>query len=102
MRNVIAQMLPSHASMSLEIDPPMEDGERHFLVILSGHDDVVVRVIDSGLVSITNPVAMPVFFTFGITRLPTISPELKGALASIIQKVKSENLIAAIIEKVKL
>jgi hypothetical protein len=89
MRNELVQPLAAGTTLTINIDPPMEDDERYFLVVPAGRELVVVRPINNGCVSITNPTKALVLIIFGVTRLPRVSPELLEAVSAFFHKVRS-------------
>jgi len=88
MRNTLIQTLPADTTLTINIEPPMDDAERHFVLTPGKRGASVVRVINNGCVSITNPTTSLLLIVFGVTRFPLVSPELRSAIATLIQKVR--------------
>jgi len=82
MRNPIVHALPIGATMTVTIDPPLADNEIPYIFAVHGPGAVVVRVLDSTHVALTNPLGVISPFAFFVgTRLnkPTAG-WLKAAL----------------------
>jgi hypothetical protein len=67
MRSPITQVLPAGAVLLVTIDPPLTDREEPYVLTVRGTGSVVVQVVDSRQVSISNPTEKlsPFFFFVG-------------------------------------
>jgi hypothetical protein len=55
MRNWTAQALAPGSTLTIPIDPPIAEHERHYVVTGLGPGSIVVRVIDTTCIEIANP-----------------------------------------------
>jgi len=70
MRNQTIQTLPPGASIQLSINPAIGDGEKPYVFTIRGQQSIVVRVIDTTRIEITNPTNEHSPFLFFVTKTP--------------------------------
>lgn len=89
MRNTIAQTLPPKAEITIVIDPPMGEDERHYMLKPPSHTPVVVRVIDTAHVSITNPGDTLAYFVFSVGPVMRLPPGMYEAISAYLTARKN-------------
>lgn len=70
MRNQIAQVLSPNTTLVLKIDPPIDDGEKPYVLTLRGQESIVIEIVDPSRVEISNPTKEISPFFFCIAKRP--------------------------------
>jgi hypothetical protein len=84
MRNPVAQALPPRATLIVEIDPPMQEGEEPYLLTLRGPGTVVIQAIEPTRVALYNPTPEISPFVFLVAK--TLPPMIHSLVASLLRK----------------
>jgi hypothetical protein len=89
MRNTILQTLPPHAELAIDIDPPMSQHERPYLLALKGRPSAALRVLDEGHVLITNSTDEPSVFIFSVGPVMHVPPAVQAAFTAFLSARKN-------------
>src|SRR5262249_45792202 len=84
MRNYSVHVLAPRSALTIAIDPPIADNERHYIITVRGRGSVVVQPIDSARIAVVNPtdeISPFMFFVgrqFPLSAFPALSRFLGG------------------------
>lgn len=85
MRSPVTQVLPAKSSLQVRIEPPLTEREQPFVITVRGAQSIVIRVLDSGTVSIENPTdGLSPFFFFVGPRSLALAPGWIQAVARLL------------------
>jgi hypothetical protein len=76
MRNTIVQTLPPGSTLTIHVDPPIADDERHYVITALGISALDVEVVDAEHVSLTNRLGVVVPFAFLVGPKTFLPPAL--------------------------
>jgi hypothetical protein len=85
MRNAVAQALPPKATMTIEIDPPMAEGEEPYLLTLRGPGTVVIQATAPNRVALYNPTSEISPFILVVAKV--MPPALHSLVATLLRKL---------------
>jgi hypothetical protein len=89
MRNTVFQTLPPGAEIIIKIDPPIGEDEQHYLLKSPAQVPVVVTVIDTAHVSVTNPNNTPAYFVFVVAPMMHLPIGIQEAISAYLTARKN-------------
>jgi hypothetical protein len=78
MRNTVVQTLPPGSTLTINVDPPIADDERHYVITALGIRALEVEVVDTRRVSLTNRLGVIVPFVFLVGPKTFLPPSVRA------------------------